>query len=91
MQQDFTIERLQAIINKAPMKKNSRRKKLVERLFSEIEPYLSKGISTVEEELDFCSFVEMILDEGGVEGPNARVDIMGQIYDAIGFTHFWKG
>lgn len=91
MQKNLTIERLQAIIDKAPMKKSSRRKKLVERLFKEIEPYLSKDISTAEEELDFCSLVEMILDEGGVEGPNARVDTMGQIYDAIGFTHFWKG
>ncbi|MDD4564708.1 MAG: hypothetical protein PHE79_04440 [Eubacteriales bacterium] len=91
MQKDFTIEQLQKIIAKAPLKKSIRRKKLVERLFKEIEPYLLKDISTVEEELDFCSLVELVLDKGGVGGPDARVDTLGQIYDAIGFTHFWKG
>ena len=91
MQQDFTIERLQKIIANAPMKKGGNRKTLVERLFKEIEPYLSKGITSVEDELDFCSLVELVLDESGVQGVDARVDTMGQIYDAIGFTHFWKG
>lgn len=48
--------------------------------FSKIEPYLSKGFSFVKKDFAFGSLVEMVLDEGGVEDPDARVDIMGHIY-----------
>ena len=91
MQKDFTSEGLRRIIANAPMKKSGEQEALVTRLFNEIEPYLSKGIKTAEEELDFCSLVDVALDEGGVEDQNARANAVGQIYDAIGFTHFWKG
>ena len=92
MQKTISKEEIKKFLGGVGMKYQSKaRRKLVENLHSAIMPYIGKGIADADDELDFCSTLEMILDDGGMINPNERVKVAGQIYDHLGFTHFWKG
>jgi len=56
-----------------------------------IAPYAEKGISNVDDELDFCSEIEEALDTGGMKNADERVSVTSMIYDALEFPHFWEG
>jgi hypothetical protein len=92
MTKTITNEKIQTILKKFSMSDQPQRcAELAANLLKEIEPYLEKGIADADAELDLCSTLELILDEGGVKNPNDRVKITCQIYDHLEFPHFWKG
>ena len=92
MQKTISKEEIQKYLKGVGMKYQSEtRKKMVENLYNAIMPYLDKGIANADAELDFCSTLEMILDESRLLNADERVKVAGQIYDHLGFTNFWKG
>jgi len=70
---------------------HNRRNALCETLLTIIEPYAEKGISNVDEELDFCSTIEEALDAGMMLNAEQRVAVTCLIYDALEFQSFWQG
>lgn len=64
---------------------------IYDKLLTLIAPYAEKGISNVEEELDFCGSMEELLDSKGKLDADGRVTVVNAIYDALEFPHFWKG
>jgi hypothetical protein len=68
-----------------------RRDKLCDKLITMIAPYAEKGISNVDDELDFCSEIEEAFDSGGVKSADERVSVTNMIYDALEFPHLWEG
>lgn len=96
------LENLFEILENAPLEKrrsaavyistrNRNTAILTANLYKEMAPFFEKGITTEQEELDFCCMVDAVLDEGGLRNQNARADILNQIYDATGFPHLYKG
>jgi len=61
------------------------------KLLGIITPYAEKGILDVDAELGFCSAIEEALDGYRLLNADERVSITNQIYDALGFPHFWEG
>lgn len=85
------METLLEIVEQAPLEDCRSAEILAANLYKQITPYIEKGISTAEEELDFCSMVDIMLDEGGLTNQNARAAVLNQIYDATGFLYIYKG
>lgn len=85
------METLLEIVEQAPLEGCRSAEILAANLYKKIASYIEKGISTAEEELDFCSMVDVMLDEGGLTNQNARAEVLNQIYDAAGFPHIYKG
>lgn len=85
------MENLLEIVEKAPLEDCRSAEILAVNLYKQIAPYMEKGISTEQEELDFCGMVDVTLDEGGLIDQNARAETLSQIYDAAGFPHIYKG
>lgn len=86
------METLLEIVERAPLEDCRSVEILAANLYKKIAPYIEKGISTAEEELDFCSMIDVMLVEGGLTNQNAFApDILNQIYDAAGFPHIYKG
>ncbi len=52
---------------------------------------MKKGITTEQEELDFCNMVDVALDENGLTNDAARIEALNHIYKATGFPYFFKG
>ena len=64
---------------------------VAERIFGEGESYIEKGLTTVEQELELVSGIEIHLDENCYISADRCAEISGQVYDMAGFAHYWKG
>lgn len=82
---------LRFILRALPMKKGYTNAKLAKRILEDGEHYFTNGISSDEEELDFCSIISLALDEALDVNGEFRGELLNQIYNAAGFQHFWQG
>lgn len=66
---------------------------ILDKILKSGEPYFSNGISSVDDELDFCQSVSVALDECSYLNMSydARIELLNRIYDAVGFPHYWEG
>ena len=64
---------------------------VAKRIFEEVEPYMKKGLTSAEQELDLISGIELHLDENCYISQNRCAEISAQIYDLAGFEHHWNG
>lgn len=85
------MEDVLAILEKLSKRKCRSPVILAAEVYKATMPYLESGIHNVEEELDYCGEIEVILDEGRIRSAEARSDALNKIYDAAGFQHFWNG
>lgn len=85
------MENLLEIVEQAPLEDCRSAEILAANLYKKIAPYMKEGISTEQEELDFCGMLDIILDEGGLTNQNARAETLNRIYDATSFPHICKG
>lgn len=85
------MENLLEIVEQAPLEDCRSAEILAANLYKKIAPYMERGISTEQDELDFCGMVDVTLDEGGLTNQNARTETLNRIYDTTGFPHIYKG
>ena len=85
------MENLLSILEKAPLEEGVSAEIIAANLYKLIEPTLKKGITTEQEELDFCNMVNVALDENGLTNDAARIEALNHIYKATGFPYFFKG
>ena len=84
------MENLLSILEKAPLEEGVSAEIIAANLYKLIEPTLKKGITTEQEELDFCNMVDVALDENGLTNDAARIEALNHIYKATGFPYFLK-
>ena len=90
MQENFPTL-LRFILRALPMKKGYTHAKLVKRILKDGEHYFTNGITSDEEELDFCSIISLALVEALDVNQNIQAELLNQIYNAAGFQRFWQG
>ena len=85
------MENLLEILEQAPLEECRSAAILTADLYKKMAPYFECGVSTEQEELDFCGMVDLTLDEGGLTDQKARSEVLSKIYNATGFPQLYKG
>ncbi len=82
---------LKFILRAIPLREAHTHEKLLERILKDGERYFTNGITSEEDELDFCGIISMALDEATLLNADLQTELLNEIYNAAGFQHFWKG
>ena len=90
MQESLKTE-MAAIWSTIPLREEQTVSGILERLDTEAERYFSNGVHSVEDELDFCSILALILDEETIVNQNVRTKLLNEMYEATGFERFYQG
>lgn len=90
-QQQKVEKHLKFVFRALPMRKGHDRDRVIKRIFTECEEYISKGINSVADDLDFGSILSLIIEEGCVVNGEMQTDLIEQVYRAFDFKHHWKG
>ena len=84
-------EVLKFILRAIPLSKAYTHEKLLERILKDGECYFTNGITSDEDELDFCGTISVALDEATLLNADLQAELLNEIYNAAGFQRFWKG
>lgn len=67
------MENLLETVEQTPLEDCQSTEILTANLYKQIVSFMEKGILTEQEEMDFCSMADVVLDEDGLTNQDARV------------------